>query len=189
MATSETAPRLVFRTAREEDAAAIREIFNQAVEDHLATFEAEPRSLEEQRCLIAEAAANPKFLLLVAELRGWVLGWITIQPWDRPAALDGIGELSLYVLRSFRQYGVGKQLMQHAQKEAQSLGYRKLLGHVLAGSRESLALCRSTGWREVGRLEKHVRAGEQCRDVVLVEYLVPPGPPAPPSSHLSPAEV
>ena len=41
----ETRPQLTIRKAHEGDAAALREIFNEAVEDRLTTFEVAPRSL------------------------------------------------------------------------------------------------------------------------------------------------
>jgi len=67
--------------------------------------------------------------------------------------------------------------MQAIQEEARKLGYRKLLGRVLADNPDSLRLCRATGFREVGRHEKHSRLAGTLRDVVLVEYLVADSPP------------
>ena len=164
----------MIRPAREDDTAALREIFNQAIQDGLETFETEPRSLEEQKLMIESAIDDPKHPMLVAELRGWTLGYATIQPSDPRAGLDGIGEVTVYVQRSFRNYGVGRQLMKSIQQEAQTLGYRKLIGWVLAENRDSLRLCRTTGWREVGRHEQHVRQRDILRDAVIVEYMVPP---------------
>jgi len=178
MATPESGPRLTIRPARDEDAPALREIFNQAVQDGFETFETEPRTLEDQKLLIAAAAQDPRHPILVAELRGWALGWISIQPHDPRPGLDRIGDVTVYVERSFRNYGVGRQLMKTIQKEAQNLGYRKLIGWVLAENRDSLRLCCSTGWREVGRHEKHARHDDVLRDVAVVEYLVPPAPTA-----------
>jgi len=106
------------------------------------------------------------------------LGWISIQPHDPRPGLDRIGDVTVYVERSFRNYGVGRQLMKTIQKEAQNLGYRKLIGWVLAENRDSLRLCCSTGWREVGRHEKHARHDDVLRDVAVVEYLVPHAPTA-----------
>lgn len=173
MATPETGPRLLIRPAREDDAAALREIYNEAIQDDLATFDTEPRSLEDQRCLIAAATEDAKHPLLVAELRGWVLGWITIQYHDLRPELQDVGEVAVYVRRSFRSYGVGRQLMQAIQKRASELGYRKLVGRVLADHHGSLRLCRVCGWRDVGRHEKHARHGDVLRDVMVLEYLVP----------------
>ena len=55
MATAEQPPRLTIRPARPEDAPALREIFNDAVEDGLATFDSKLRSIDEQKDLIAAA--------------------------------------------------------------------------------------------------------------------------------------
>ena len=176
MVTPETATQLVTRPAREEDAAALREIYNEGVQDGLATFDTEAHSVEEQRRMIAAATEDPKHPILVAELRGWVLGWITIQSYDtRPQFVD-MGEVTVFVRRDFRNYGVGRQLMKKIQKEAHGLGYRKLIGHVLADNHESLRLCRGAGWREVGRHEQHAPHPDGLRDVIVVEYLVPPAP-------------
>jgi len=175
MAAPEPAVGLMIRRAREEDATAIREIFNEGVQDGLATYENEPRSLGQQRHLLAEGLRDPKHAVLVGEVGRWVLGWIDVQPLDARPPLDGIGEVTVFVRRSFRKHGVGKQLMRSIQQEAQRLGYRKLVGSVLAENADSLRLCRATGFREVGRYERHARTQETLRDVVLVEYFVRSG--------------
>jgi L-amino acid N-acyltransferase YncA len=177
MATAQTGPRLTIRPAGEEDAVGLREIFNEAVQDGLTTYDTEPRSIEEQRRLIAQTEQDTRHPLLVAELRGWVAGWISLQPCDRRPQFVDISEVTVFVRREFRNYGLGRQLMKAMEEEAQRLGYRKLVGHVLADNLDSLRLCRATGWREVGRLERHARREGRLRDVVLVEYLVPQGQP------------
>ena len=58
MATAGSAARLTLRPAREADAPALREVFNEAVADGLTTFDSEPRSLEEQKLLIARATED-----------------------------------------------------------------------------------------------------------------------------------
>jgi L-amino acid N-acyltransferase YncA len=173
MATPEGGPRLAIRRAQSEDAASLREIFNDAVADGLATFDFEPRTIEEQRYRIAAAENDPKHPLFVAEVRNWVAGWAAIESYDYRLTLDDIGEVFIFVRRQFRSYGIGRQLMRAVQSEAPLLGYRKLIGRVLAENRDSLRLCQATGWREVGRHRAHARHRESLRDVVLVEYLLP----------------
>jgi L-amino acid N-acyltransferase YncA len=63
--------------------------------------------------------------------------------------------------------------MRAVQDDAPRLGYRKLIGRVLADNRDSLRLCQATGWREVGRHRAHARHHASLRDVVLVEYVLP----------------
>ena len=156
----------------------MREIFNEAVEDRLATFESAPRSLEEQQRLIAAAEQDPQHPILVAEVRNWVCGLVGIEPHDQRHRLDDVGEVVVFVRRSFRSYGVGRQLMRTVQEEAARRGYRKLIGQILAENQDSVRLCQATGWRVVGQYEKHARHEGPLRDVVVVEYLVPAGAPA-----------
>ena len=177
MATPESGPRLVVRPARADDAVALREIYNEAVADKLATFETSPRSIEEQREQIAVAVSDVKHPILVADVRNWAAGWAAIEAFGTRPALDEIGEIFIFVRRSFRRYGVGRQLMRAAQAEASRQGYRKLIGHVLGENRDSLRLCQATGWREVGKYLDHARHRDDLRDVVVVEYQVPPAAP------------
>jgi phosphinothricin acetyltransferase len=180
MSTASARPQLQIRHAQEDDASALCEIFNEAVQDHLDTFDCDPRVVDDQRLLIAGAEQDPKHPILVAELRNWVAGWAALAPYDSRIALDDIGEVYIYVRRSFRSYGVGRQLMRAVQDAAGKLGYRKLIGRILANNQDGMNLCRATGWREVGRHSGHVHLNGSLRDVMLTEYLIPSSlPPQP----------
>lgn len=176
MATTETRPQLQIRPAREEDAASMCEVFNEAVQDNLDTLDSEPRHVDDQRLLIAAAEQDPKHPMLVAEIRNWIAGWAALGPYDARLALDDIGEVFIYVRRSFRNYGVGRQLMRALQEAAAKLGYRKLIGRILVTNRDGQLLCRATGWREVGRHLAHARLSDGLHDVILAEYLIPESP-------------
>jgi L-amino acid N-acyltransferase YncA len=171
--TPETRPQLLVRPAQESDAQVMREIFNEAVQDHLIPFEEHPRDLETQKELITAAQEDLRHPILVAELRGWVLGSISLTRHDTRPQLDDVAEVSICVRRSFRNYGVGRQLMQAIQADAPKLGYRKFVGWVLADNGDSLRLCQACGWREVGRMIGHDSSFEELRDIVIVEYIVP----------------
>jgi L-amino acid N-acyltransferase YncA len=180
MSTASARPQLQIRQAQEDDASALCEIFNEAVQDHLETFDSEPRAVDDQRLRIDAAEQDPKHPILVAELRNWVAGWVMLVPYDNRIALDDIGEVYIYVRRAFRSYGVGRQLMRGIQEAAGKLGYRKLIGRVLAQNQDGLNLCRATGWREVGRHSAHTRLKDGLHDVMIVEYPIPSGlPPQP----------
>jgi phosphinothricin acetyltransferase len=178
MATADTRPQLTIRPAREADAPTLREIFNEAVEDGLPTFEATPRSIEEQQALIAAAEKDLRHPILAADVLNWTCGVATLEPHDARHVLDDVAEVQIFVRRSFRSYGVGRQLMRAVQAEAARLGYRKLIGLVLSESLDTLRLCQATGWRVVGQYERHARHADSLRDVVVVEFHVPPSPPA-----------
>jgi L-amino acid N-acyltransferase YncA len=169
-------PELQIRPAREEDAAPMCEIYNEAVQDLLETFNSDPRAVEEQRRLIAAAEQQPKHPILVADVRNWIAGWVALAPYDARISLGDIGEVLIYVRRTFRNYGVGRQLMRAIQETAGKLGYRKLIGRILVENRDGLLLCRATGWREVGRHSAHTRLKNGLHDVMLVEYVIPASP-------------
>ena len=174
MSTASARPQLHIRRGHEDDAAPLCEIFNEAVQDHLETFESDPRSVDDQRLWLSAAEQDPKHPILVAELRSWIAGWAALEPYDSRIALDDLGEVYIYVRRTFRSYGVGRQLMRAVQEAAGTLGYRKLIGRILAQNQDGLNLCRATGWREVGRHNAHARLSDGLRDVMLVEYTIPP---------------
>ncbi|MBZ5699329.1 MAG: GNAT family N-acetyltransferase [Acidobacteriia bacterium] len=176
MSTASTRPQLQIRPAHEDDAASMCELFNEAVQDHLETFDSDPRAVDDQRLLIAAAEQDPKHPILVADVRNWIAGWVVLAPYDTRIALDDIGEVFIYVRRTFRSYGVGRQLMRAIQEAAGKLGYRKLIGRILVENRDGLLLCRATGWREVGRHSAHARLNDGLHDVMMVEYLIPSSP-------------
>jgi L-amino acid N-acyltransferase YncA len=172
MATAEARPQLLIRPAIEGDALVMREIFNEGVQDHLIPFEDNPRSVEEQQAQIHAAVADARHPMLVAELRGWVLGWIALTASDLRPQLADVGEISVCVRRSFRNYGVGRQLMQSMQDEAARLGYRKLIGRVIAANTDSVRLCVACGWRDVGKLVAHDASYGERRDIAIVEFVI-----------------
>jgi L-amino acid N-acyltransferase YncA len=172
MATPEARPQLLIRPAQEGDALVMREIFNEGVQDHLIPFEDQPRSIEGQQAHINASAADAKHPILVAELRGWVLGWIALTASDARPQLADVGEVQVCVRRSFRNYGVGRQLMQSMQAEATRQGYRKLMGRVLSANVDSVRLCTACGWREVGKLAGHDPSYGEQRDITVVEFVI-----------------
>ena len=167
---TESRPQLTVRPAAEDDASAMREIFAEGVQDHLIPYEDQPRSREELKAQIAAALADERHPILIAELRGWILGWAALAQADARAKLSDVAEVFVYVRRSFRNYGVGQQLMRALQEEAKRLGYRKLIGHVLADNRDSARLCASCGWREVGKLLGHDPSFDERRDIIIMEF-------------------
>ena len=57
MSTASARPQLEIRQAQEDDATALCEIFNEAVQDRLETFDSDPRAVDDQRMQIAAARA------------------------------------------------------------------------------------------------------------------------------------
>ncbi|MGQ0570069.1 MAG: GNAT family N-acetyltransferase [Armatimonadota bacterium] len=64
---------LLIRPATEADATAICTIYNQGIEDRIATLETEMRTPSERRQWLA--ARGPRHPVVVAETNGEIVGW------------------------------------------------------------------------------------------------------------------
>lgn len=158
------------RPARDEDAAAIADIYNQGIADRGATFETEPRTREDISSRIEDSS---RFPLLVAEGAGRVLGWAGLSSYRPRACYAGVGEFSIYLDRGARGHGVGRQLLNALIDAARERGYWKLVSRIFPFNSASRSLCRACGFREVGVYEKHSQLDGQWMDVVIVERLIP----------------
>lgn len=158
------------RRARLEDAAAIAEIYNQAIEQRIATFETEPRTKEERRQWIENQ--GHRHPILVAEAEGQVVGWTSVSAYRSRPCYSGVGEFSVYVHEKARGQGVGRQLLTGLIDEVTQLGYWKLVSRIFSFNHASRSLCRSCGFREVGVYEKHGKLDGRWVDCVIVERLI-----------------
>ena len=161
---------IAIREAGEPDAAAIASIYNQGIDDRGATFETEPRSAED---IVGKLAQRERYALLVICEGDVVLGWAGLSSYRPRECYAGIAEFSIYLDRSARGRGLGRQLLTTLIDVARERGYWKLVSRIFPFNTGSRALCRACGFREVGTYEKHGRLDGEWRDVVIVERLIP----------------
>ena len=163
-------PTIIIRLANREDGAAIARIYNQGIDERGATFETEPRSVDDMQARLSD---HVRFPTLVADDAGTVLGWAGLSSYRARACYAGIGEFSVYLERAARGRGVGRQLVEALVEAARERGYWKLVSRIFPFNTASRALCRACGFREVGVYEKHGCIDGQWTDVVIVERLIP----------------
>ena len=158
------------RTAVLDDAAAIAEIYNQGIEDRVATYETRQRSAEDQHAWLETIGG--RYPAVVAQIDDKIIGWAGAGPYRDRECYRGIGEFSMYVHRDWRRRGVGNLLLAGLISEAERLGLWKLLSRIFPFNGASRALCRKHGFREVGMYEKHARLDGRWLDVVIVERVI-----------------
>ena len=147
----------------------IAAIFNQGIEDRVATFETHEATTADAARWIEED------LLIVAE-RGEVLGWAKAAPYtDRHHYYDGVREATLYVERAARRSGVGRELLGALADAAAAIGAHKLVGKIFTSNEPSIALVEGLGWRQVGVHERHGALDGEWKDVLVVEKLLRAG--------------
>lgn len=155
------------RLAIPADAPAIARIYNQGIEDRVATFETEPRTATE-----IQSWFTKQYAVVVVEDSDVIVAFAATFPYRTRQCYAGVREFSVYVERSARGKGVGRVAMERLIKESRKRGEWKLLSRVFPENTASLKLLRNLGFREVGTYKNHARLDGEWRDVVIVELLV-----------------
>jgi phosphinothricin acetyltransferase len=159
---------LTARPARPEDMPAIATIYNEGIEDRIATFETRLRTPDDVRSWLH--GRHP--VVVVTDDRQRLVGWAAASSYRARECYDGVAEFSVYVARAARGHGVGRVAMQSLIDAARTAGFWKLVSRVFPENIASLALLRSVGFREVGVYERHAKLDGKWRDVVIVEYVI-----------------
>ena len=155
------------RSATPNDADAIVRIYNQGIEDRVATFETRRRSVED-----VHAWFDGVHPIVVVEDGGGVVAFAATFTYRPRECYAGIAEVSVYVARAYRRRGAGRIALETLIQAAKEAGFWKLLSRIFPENLASRGLVRQLGFREVGIYEKHGQLDGQWRDVVIVERLV-----------------
>jgi phosphinothricin acetyltransferase len=150
------------------DAEAIALIYNQGIEDRIATFETEPRSPVQIAAWLEGDAP-----VVVVEADGGVVGYAAAFPYSDRCCYAGVVEFSVYVRRDQRGRSVGEAAMWALLQAAQDRGQWKLLSRIFTENVASRALMAKLGFKEIGVHEKHGKLDGVWRDCVIVERLIP----------------
>jgi phosphinothricin acetyltransferase len=161
------------RKALPDDALAIAAIYNDGIDERVATFNTDHVTSEERKNRIKKGGSKHPVLVAVSNPSSEAVGWASISEYSPRSCYAGIGEVSIYVKKEYRGRGVGKSLLQVLIAEAAVKGYWKLIGRIFAFNRASRHLFRAVGFREVGVLEKHGKLDGRWIDIVEVERLIP----------------
>lgn len=161
-------PDLTVRPAGPEDADAIARIYNQGIEDRVATFETRSRTPGDVLGWL-----DGRHPVVVVEAEGEIVAFASTSAYRSRDCYAGVAEFSVYVDRDRRGHGAGRAAMLGLIEAAAQAGYWKLVSRIFPENEPSLRLMRSLGFREVGRYERHARLDGAWRDVVIVEKLLP----------------
>lgn len=160
----------IIRRATLADAGAIAGIYNEAVATTTATFDTEPKTVEDrEQWLQAHDERHP---VLVAVSEGRVIGWASLSAWSDRAAYAETAETSFYVQSTHRGQGVGRRLKAAIIEEARGLGYHTLIARVAEGSAESLHLNERAGFVLVGTLREVGRKFGRLLDVHILQLML-----------------
>jgi L-amino acid N-acyltransferase YncA len=147
------------RSATSNDAAAIADIYNQGIEDRVATFETRPRTVDDVQVWLD--GVHP---VLVVENDHQIIAFASTSAYSARECYAGIAECSVYVKREMRARGAGRLALEALIRAAEEAGFWKLVSRVFIENKPSRALIGSLGFREVGMYEKHAKLDGVWRD-------------------------
>ena len=155
------------RKATQADAGAIARIYNEGIEDRIATFETWARTAEE-----VAAWFDGVHPVVVVEDGGQVVGFASTSSYRPRECYAKIAEFSVYVAREYRGRGVGRRALEALIEASAAAGLHKLVSRIFPENVASRAACRSVGFREVGIYKAHGQLEGVWKDCVIVERIV-----------------
>ncbi len=156
------------RLATKEDLESILDIYNQGIEDRVATLEETPKDLEYMQNWF-EKDHNLRFAVLVAEQAGDIVGWASLNRYSNRCAYDGVADLSIYINRTNRGMGIGSFLLRDIELLAMENKFNKIVLFTLPFNELGQGLYRKSGYREVGLLKKQGKLDGRFVDVMVME--------------------
>jgi len=155
------------RRATQADAGVIARVYNQGIEDRIATFETRPRTAEDVASWFD--GIHP---IVVAEAAGQTVGFASPSSYRPRECYAKIAEFSVYVARDHRGRGVGRCALEALIEESRKAGLHKLVSRIFPENVASRNACRAVGFREVGIYTAHGQLDGVWKDCVIVERLV-----------------
>jgi phosphinothricin acetyltransferase len=159
------------RPAVADDAAAICRIYNQGIEDRVATLETDLRTPDERRqWLAARSARHPVIVAEAAD--GAVAGWGSLNVFNAREAYRFVADFSIYVDRAQRGTGVGSVLLTRLIELGREHGYHKLVLSAFPTNASGMALYTKLGFRTVGVYKEQGLLDGRWVDTIVMEKLL-----------------
>lgn len=159
------------RLAVAEDIQAITRIYNQGIEDRIATLETIPKKESEMLEWLLERDESHK-VLVIEDNDGNVWGWASLNPFNSRCCYSGVVDISIYIERNMRGKGLGKKLLSALVDTAKEYGFHKLVLSALSKNEAGRGLYKAIGFREVGTYINQGILDGKWVDVVIMEKLL-----------------
>ncbi len=159
------------RPATPADADAICRIYNQGIEDRLATLETTLRTAQERRQWLA--SRGPRHPVIVSEnAEGEVVGWGSLNVFNPREAYRFVADFSVYVERAWRGRGVGRVLLTRLIELGREHGFHKLVLSAFPHNAGGMALYEKLGFRTVGIYREQGLLDGRWVDTIVMEKLL-----------------
>ena len=159
------------REANVNDISFITRIYNEGIEDRVATLETRLRNNEEMKDWLLNRSEKHKVLVIEDESKN-VNGWTSINVFNSRCCYSDVVDLSIYIDRNMRGKGLGKILLGSLVETAKAQGFHKLVLSTFKFNDVGQKLYKALGFREVGTYEKQGLLDGNWIDVTIMERLL-----------------
>ena len=166
-------PAVIVREATSADLQAILDIYNDAVLTTTASYDYEPRTLEDRRAWFEDHRENNYPIFVAADNTGKILGWSSLSRFHARMGYRFSTENSVYVAAEVRGRGIGKLLMPPLIQGARDRGLHTIIALIDAQNDASIRLHASFGFERVGHMKEAGYKFDRWLDVVLMQLLLP----------------
>ena len=143
---------LTIRKAKLDDLQYITDIYNEAIQKTVATFDTELKTLNDQKLWFKDhGQKNP---IIVAEQDGIIVGWAALSKYSTRCAYSDTAEISLYVKEEFQRRGFGTKLMKAINQEGEKAGLHTAIARITDGNEISIKLHESEGFEHIGIMKE-----------------------------------
>ncbi|HSK15282.1 MAG TPA: GNAT family N-acetyltransferase [Gaiellaceae bacterium] len=160
---------VVVRRAAAADAAGLVELARAVGEEPEGWLisNGEWRTVSEERRYLRAVRKHTHAAVFVAEGEAGLVGRLSLSRDPHPAS-EHVADLGLMVAKEFRRQGIGRALMEEAERWAREVGVRKLELHVFPHNEAAIALYEALGYEREGFRRGHYRRGSEYVDTVLM---------------------
>jgi L-amino acid N-acyltransferase YncA len=137
------------REAKIEDIPFITSIYNQGIEDRIATLETRLRDNTEMNEWLTSRGERYK-VIVIEDSENIVRGWASLNVFNSRCCYSGVGDISIYIVRCMRGKGLGKILLNSLVDTAKKQDFSKLVLSTFEFNEAGKNLYKTLGFREVG---------------------------------------
>lgn len=164
------------RLATKRDLPAITMIYNQGIEDRIATLETALKTEGEIETWFLSRDQKHK-VLVIEDGKENVFGWASLNVFNSKCCYRGVSDISIYIRRDMRCKGAGKILLTYLINTAREQGFSKLVLSMSSTNLIAKKLYLSLGFREVGVYKNHGILDGKWMDIVIMENILSTGLP------------
>ena len=159
------------RLAAPADAEAICRIYNQGIEDRIATLETELRTPDERRQWLSGRSPRHPVIIAEPESNG-LIAWASLNVFNAREAYRHVADISVYVERAWRGKGAGRVLLETLDDLGRQHGFHKLVLSAFPFNTSGRALYERLGYRTVGIYREQGRLDDTWVDTIVMEKLL-----------------